>query len=229
MSGGEASTVRLDAVLRDLVDRMAHQLKNPMQAVIVNLEVVRLHTGREGDRAAEVEPFARAVEESVRSLDRRLRLLIQVSRAADEEPASIAPLEMVEDLVGALHLDRDPRPVRLAPEMGDRRERTVRARPGHLVACLSRLIDMARASANGRVEVALVREAAALELRFEVERGGVERSSGRPPEAPEPVIGDPPLAEGWSTVTALAREAGAELERETRGPSEIVRLRFRGA
>lgn len=210
--GREAATaVRLDAVLREMVDRMAHQLKNPLQAVVVNLEVIR---GRVAAGAAgeELEPFASAVEGSVRVLDRRLHLLVMLSRAEGEEPVRVDPLELAVDLVGALHLDREPAPVVVAgaEREEDARGGTVRLRPGHFVACAARLLDLARTRARGQVTVA-----------------GRPGPPGRILEAsfrPDPGAGRDDAA--WEEVVGLARGAGAEAERGRRGDACFLRLRF---
>lgn len=209
MSGGSGECRTLDAVLRDMVGRMAHELKNPLQAIVVNVEVLRtgVRSGRDPDRPP--EPFATAIEEGVRVLDRRLRLLFLVSRAADEDPVSADPLQLAEDLVGGLALDRGPRAITVARDSWEGGS-TLRLRAGRFVACLVRLLDRARELADGPVRVGYGSDIHELEVRFE----------GRGPE------GEDERGAGWNEVVVLARVAGLELSGRAEGGSRAFRLRF---
>lgn len=195
-------------VLHRLVDRMSHQLKNPLQAIVVNAEVVRIRTRREAPELwAELDRFAAAVDANVQLLDRRLRLLVQLARA-DEEPAAAVDLRATaRELLAAAKFDSPDVPVRLETP-GDLP--AARTRPGHLIQLLFVLLERAVEAPGGEV----VLRATALPPRgvgLEVRR----RSPPEPPPFPEC---------GWDDVVRLAGEAGGEATREADGAA--ARLSF---
>lgn len=139
---GPSSAEPDDSLLAHGVDRIAHQLKNPLQALTVNLEVVRLRAGGTG-AAGEIERLTRVMDENVRLLDRRIRLLLALARRSDQEPLKELDLvSFVEDTVAAFRLDEreEGRGVELRIPRGE--ALPVRGRPGGLVALLIALSDV---------------------------------------------------------------------------------------
>lgn len=199
--------VPIASVLHRLVDRMSHQLKNPLQAIVVNAEVVRIRTRREAPELwAELDRFAAAVDANVQLLDRRLRLLVQLARADEEPPTAVDLAATARELVTAAKFDSTDVPVHLeAPEDLS----AARARPGHLIQLLFLLLERAAEGSSGEV---VIRVAALPDggVGLEVRR--------RPPTEP------PPFSGGWEEVARLAREAGAEADREADGAA--ARLSF---
>lgn len=237
---------RLDAVLRDMVDRMAHELKNPLQAIIVNAEVVRVRApdrregagGGEGEPEA-LEPFLSAIEKSVERLDRHLRLLILVARSATEGVAPAAPLDLAGELVGALRLDSGSSPVVVEPPP-EREGPTVPLRAGRFLACLLRLLERARARADGPVRVRCAPDGRSLEVRWE--EAGAEDAAGAGATSGAAEASAPDAtshadeasraermsaAEAFgSEVRALARSAGLDLDLAVRDGRATCHLRF---
>jgi len=198
-------------LVSELVDRMAHQMRNPMQAISVNLEVVRTRVRREAPGLwDELERFAAAAEENVRLLSRRLDLLLAAGRRGpDEEPSTMGPVRLLTDLVAALRFDRDSPVVNVEPE-GGAADAGVRSPPGALVALLFRLLAAARSAASGD-EVA---------IRVRREEGDVVV------EAPLPPSPDGGAAPGW---LALAGEVGGRASLEGEGGARLVRVVLPGA
>lgn len=87
---GRLSAEAEGSVLAEAVDRIAHQLKNPLQAMTVNLEVIRMRAGT--DEPGEVRRLADVVDDNVRRVDRRIRMLIALARRSPDEPASAVDL-----------------------------------------------------------------------------------------------------------------------------------------
>jgi len=187
---------------------MAHQLRNPMQAISVNLEVVRTKVGREAPELWEgLERFAAAADENVRLLSRRLDLLLAAARRDGEAPSAADPVRLARELVGALRLDREPPAVRVetGEGLGDA---GVRCGRGALVVLLLRLLDAARAADSGEEET---------EVRFlPGEEGGTlieaDLSAGPAPGEPD-----------WA---ALADAAGGRAATETVGRARRLRVRL---
>lgn len=146
-------------LLASVLDRMAHELRNPLQAVTVNLEVVRMRVGRGAPEVwSDVEKFAEAVDANARLLNRRLRLALDIARRAPDDPLETRDLRVVvEDLCGALRMDEACPGVTV--EGAERGATGVEVRAGYLVELLVRLLDAARAAAVDDTVVARVAEA----------------------------------------------------------------------
>lgn len=211
MSEGGGADAAGGELVSELVDRMAHQIRNPMQAIAVNLEVVRTRVRREAPELwDELERFAAAADENVRLLSRRLDLLLAAGRRRPgEEPTVMAPVRLLGDLVAALRFDRDPPAVAVEPD-GGAADAGVRSPPGALVALLFRLLAAARSAA------------AEDELAVRVRREG----SDVVVEAPLPPEPEGDAAPGW---LALAGEAGGRASLEGEGDARLVRVVLPGA
>lgn len=201
---GELSERKDSSPLHRLVDRMSHQLKNPLQAIVVNAEVVRLRAGREApDLWAGLERHAAAIDDNVRLLNRRIQLMVLLARAADEKPVAVDPAALILDLVGAAHLDADPVPVRV--ENADVGPPAI-ARPGCLVELLFTILEEL-GSEEGEEEsgeVCVTVGSAEDGIRVELVR--------TPPLAEPPFSGDE-----WGELAALALRAGGEARRAAGG------------
>lgn len=136
-----------DRLLASVLDRMAHELRNPLQAVTVNLEVVRMRVGREAPEVwSDVEKFAEAVDANARLLLRRLQLALDMARRAPDDPLETRDLRaLLEDLCGALRMDEHFPGITLRG--AERGATGVEVRAGYLVELLVRLLDAARAAA----------------------------------------------------------------------------------
>lgn len=134
-------------LLASVLDRMAHELRNPLQAVTVNLEVVRMRVGRGAPEVwSDVERFAEAVDVNARLLLRRLQLALDIARRAPDDPLETRDLRaLVEDLCEALRMDEERPGVTVRG--AERGATGVKIRAGYLVELLVRLLDAARAAA----------------------------------------------------------------------------------
>lgn len=138
--GGDLGAEAETSALAEAVDRMAHQLKNPLQAMTVSLEVIRMRAGKEGD-PGEVARLAAVVDENIRLVDRRIRMLIALARRSPEEAATAVDLgEQVREAGAALRLDEREDglglQVRLPEGDEEGEDLTVRAREGGLLALI---------------------------------------------------------------------------------------------
>lgn len=148
-----------DALVAEAVDRMAHQLRNPLQAVTVNLEVIRLKAGDAAEAGEELERLTRVVDENVRLLDRRIAMLIALARRDEGATESVDLTGYLSEAVSALGLDDGEEGPTLelrsedAPEQAD-----VRARKGALLALLLALARRGRAAGEAELYLAVSRE-----------------------------------------------------------------------
>lgn len=211
MSGEAASGAACGQLIAELIDRMAHQMRNSMQAISVNLEVVRTRVRREAPGLwDELERFAAAADDNVRLLSRRLDLLLAAGRRGpEEEPSTVAPVRLLQDLVAALRFDRDPPVVAVEPGEGGA-DAGVRSPPGALVALLFRLLVEARTAASGdRVAMRVEREGSTVVV-----------------ETPLPAAAGEGAAPDW---LAMAEEAEGRASLEGEGAARVVRVVLTGA
>jgi len=207
VSGEPGTGARL---LYEALDRMAHQIKNPLQAVSMNLEVIRMRVSREAPELwEELERYAGAVDDNVTVLDRRLRLLLALGRrSADDPPESVDVPELIRDFAAALRLGEEAPAVEVEAEGPDL---AAEARPGFL---LELLLDLHRWTS--REHPAEER----LPIRVRTASGEVELSFGLPAGA----RGDEEFpAERWRS---LASRAGGEAGLDRVGEAPRLRVRL---
>lgn len=124
------------SVLAEAVDRIAHQLKNPLQAMTVNLEVIRMRAGK-GDRE-EAERLTGVVDQNIRLVDRRIRMLIALARRSPDEALTAIDLgELLREAGAAFRLDdrEDGLGLRIRlQEAGGNGGLSIRGREGALLA-----------------------------------------------------------------------------------------------
>jgi signal transduction histidine kinase len=77
-------------VLQGLASRVAHEIRNPLNAVAVNLEVVRSRCERPAVEPSEVLPFATAAAGELNRVSRLVDALLAVARPARNDLAALA-------------------------------------------------------------------------------------------------------------------------------------------
>ena len=84
---GEARLLWL-AVVQRLMGRAAHDVKDSLNGVAVNLEVIRSRAAREGAPASSIAPFAEAAGQQLERLTSLLEALLAVARP-EREPVDV--------------------------------------------------------------------------------------------------------------------------------------------
>jgi hypothetical protein len=84
------STTKLAAIGR-LMSGVAHEVKNPLNAMVLQLEVLKARLGEDGDK---VQPQVDVLAEEIRRLDRVVKTFLDFTRPVEIHPidAEIAPL-----------------------------------------------------------------------------------------------------------------------------------------
>lgn len=90
------SALRYDLVSR-LADDIAHEIKNPLNAIVINLEVLKVRIGK-GDETAALERVA-VVEHEARRLHGLVDRLLQLLRPEREDASSLALDQMLDELL----------------------------------------------------------------------------------------------------------------------------------
>jgi signal transduction histidine kinase len=76
------------AVVQRLMGRAAHDVKDSLNGVAVNLEVIRSRAAREGTPAASIAPFAEAAGQQLERLTSLLEALLAVARS-ERDPVNV--------------------------------------------------------------------------------------------------------------------------------------------
>jgi signal transduction histidine kinase len=90
MTEDEASSSEWLGALQRLAGRVAHEIKNPLNAVAVNLEVVRSRCDRGNVEPAGVRPFATAAAGELERVARLVDALLALARPAPRDLAALA-------------------------------------------------------------------------------------------------------------------------------------------
>jgi signal transduction histidine kinase len=90
MTEGDASSTEWLRALQHLAGRVAHEIRNPLNAVAVNLEVVRSRCERGTVEPAAVLPFATAAAGQLERASRLIEALLALARPARSDLAALA-------------------------------------------------------------------------------------------------------------------------------------------
>lgn len=114
----EAAQVRADKLdlVERLADHLAHEIKNPLHSLVINLEVLRRRIARapEGERA-ELMRSADVLGSELERVNRRVELLLRVVRP-DRSADPVTLRDAVEELLEMLDSERDRRRLRIVFE-----------------------------------------------------------------------------------------------------------------
>ena len=191
-----------------LADDLGHEVKNPLHAMVINLELVRrrVQDGQAKDALARVA----VVEEQIGRVNELVGALIQLLRPG-RDPSAVVDLDAaVEDLLPLVraqarlaHVIVDYEPSGGAAAVALRRDAL-----RHLVLSLViRTLDPLRAHAGSRIEIRSGAANGQVHLRVVGHRGSVAG-----PAAPPPPSGATEGPEELAVARAIAAEAGGALE-----------------
>lgn len=90
MTADDASSSEWLGALQKLAGRVAHEIRNPLNAVAVNLEVVRSRCERETVEPRAVLPFATAAAGELERASRLIDALLALARPAPNDLATLA-------------------------------------------------------------------------------------------------------------------------------------------
>lgn len=102
MTEDEASSTEWLRALQSLATRVAHEVRNPLNAVAVNLEVVRSRCERETVEPRAVLPFATAAAGELERVSRLIDAVLALARPARNDLAVLAgPMITVYDALAS--------------------------------------------------------------------------------------------------------------------------------
>jgi signal transduction histidine kinase len=103
--GGEALILRANKLdlLERLSDGLAHEIKNPLHSMVINLEVLKRRVVR-ADSAEEVQRYIGVLAGELERVNRRIELLLRLSRPGrGAESATLG--ELAEELMELIQLE----------------------------------------------------------------------------------------------------------------------------
>jgi signal transduction histidine kinase len=90
-------------LLERLADDLAHEIKNPLHSMVINLEVLKRRVAR-ADSPDEVQRYIGVLAGELERVNRRIELLLRLSRPG-RGPESTTLNELVEELMELIHLE----------------------------------------------------------------------------------------------------------------------------
>ena len=108
-------------ILERLADDLAHEIKNPLHSMVINLEVLKRRIARrESDEQNDLNRYITVLSSELERVNRRIELLLRLARPA-RSAESATPDEMVEEILELLQLEGRKREVEVrfepAPQM----------------------------------------------------------------------------------------------------------------
>jgi signal transduction histidine kinase len=113
-------------LLERLADALAHEIKNPLHSMVINLEVLKRRLSRVAE-GGEVLRYATVLGEELERVNRRIELLLRLSRPDRGGPDDITLNELVEEVMELVNLEARNRDARVEY---DRQGQMARVRAG---------------------------------------------------------------------------------------------------
>jgi signal transduction histidine kinase len=199
-----ADTVRLRVnkleLLERLADDLAHEIKNPLHSMVINLEVLKRRAARvEGEGAEDLQRYASVLSTELERVNHRIELLLRLSRPG--RAAETATLgELVDELLELVQLEGRHHEVAVDYHPGERAVRLRVPRESGRQIILNLVLDALESVGPG-ARMSITLEQGEAEARLEVSCQG-----GQPPEPPPPRS-----VERLAVVLALAHGLGGQV------------------
>lgn len=105
-------------LLERLADALAHEIKNPLHSMVINLEVLKRRLTRAPTEGGDVLRYATVLGEELERVNRRIELLLRLSRPDRAGPDDITLNELVEEVLELVNLEARHREARVEYEPG---------------------------------------------------------------------------------------------------------------
>lgn len=187
-------------LLERLADDLAHEIKNPLHSMVINLEVLKRRAARvDGEGAEDLQRYAGVLAAELERVNRRIELLLRLSRPG--RAAELATLaEVLEELLELLELEGRHHEVPVEYRPGERAVRVRLPRETGRQVILNLVLDaLESAGAGARLTITL--EQGDAEVRLEVACTGGE-----------PFTASEQTGERMAVVRALAEGLGATVQ-----------------
>jgi two-component system sensor histidine kinase HydH len=196
-------------LLERLADALAHEIKNPLHSMVINLEVLKRRLSRAPGEGADVMRYATVLGEELDRVSRRIELLLRLSRP-DRAGADDTTLnELVDEVMELVNLEARHRDARVDYQGALRMVRVRVGRQHARQVILNLVLDALDGLAGG--------DTLHVEVRRESGRAVLTVSGGSSSEG----------GERLAVAAALAEAVGGRVDVE--GPTRTLSLPAHGA
>ena len=91
-------------LLERLADALAHEIKNPLHSMVINLEVLKRRLLRSPGEGSDVLRYASVLGEELERVNRRIELLLRLSRPDRGEPEEVTLHQLVDEVMELVQL-----------------------------------------------------------------------------------------------------------------------------
>lgn len=154
VADSEALRANKLALVERLADDLAHEIKNPLHSMVINLEVLRRRVDRgAGGDPSELQRYVSILATELERVSRRVDLLLRMVRP-ERAAAPVSLADAVEELVAVVELERERLAVEieLHPPEGTSRVRIPRDSARQIILNLL-LLGLDASTPDGRIVV----------------------------------------------------------------------------
>jgi signal transduction histidine kinase len=177
---GEALALRANKLdlLERLADDLAHEIKNPLHSMVINLEVLKRRVARVTGEQDDVQRYIGVLAGELERVNRRIELLLRLSRPG-RGAESTTLNELVEELMELIQLEARHHEATVDYQPGDHAARVHIPREPARQAILNLVLDVIDGLQAGSVlRLSISRVDGSARLAVEGSAGTVETVSG---------------------------------------------------
>jgi signal transduction histidine kinase len=100
-------------LLERLADALAHEIKNPLHSMVINLEVLKRRLSRPPGEGGDVLRYATVLGQELERVNQRIELLLRLSRPERGGPEETTLNELVEEVMELVSLEARHRDARV--------------------------------------------------------------------------------------------------------------------
>lgn len=183
-------------LLERLADALAHEIKNPLHSMVINLEVLKRRLARAPGEGGDVLRYATVLGEELERVSQRIELLLRLSRPERGEPEETTLTELLDEVMELVCLEARHREAHVEYERGTQMVRVRLGRQAARQIILNLMLDALDGLSGGQ----------ALHIAIRAEEGrAVLTVSGAPPTDG---------GERLSVAAALAEAVGGRVDTE---------------